>query len=229
MSVDLALIVVLSVVVLLAVALSITLRITAVRSAERDDDLARWTEREVKDLETRIARLEGLSEQSVRPTASNPRDGRPAGIRHPERPSLHVMEAPAAPPPSTREPTLVDIHEDAARALGSANAFNAFAERFQGQGYTLEGGGPTPLPVGGTADKADIYLLPGAGFRLAIPGFNLRRAQGLLTSDAGRAAEARLGWLFDIEPGPELRAVQGATVETEAWTVRHKGRLSIPL
>lgn len=120
------------------------------------------------------------------------------------------------------------FYEGAAAALQSAAAFNAWAGTIGGKGYRIDGSGAVASEAE-SPDKSDIYVIDCDNGRLVLPGFGLRRAQGLLTSDAGRAAEERLGWLFDIAPGTELRAISGAEIQMDQWRVQRKGRLSLPL
>lgn len=225
MSLELWFAVAIGVVLVLVIAFGISLLLVARRAAEQSDDLSKWTSRELKTLSARVAQLENMN----RPDPFGPCKEGKAASPHNDTDGKEPASGSVVPPVHTAPPTLEEVYEQAAGALASAGTFNAFAEKYRGQGFTLEPGGPPPSPASGAADRADIYLLKGEDFRLALPGFNLRRGQGLLTSDAGRAAEARLGWLFDIEAGPELRAIEGAVVEPDNWTVRRKGRLSIPL
>jgi len=218
------------VLMLIVVTMGISLWVVARRASEQSDDLSNWTRLELQKLSTRVAQLEDMDRRFSRPASAGSSEGgkvdpRPLDTASSEASTSDVV----APTARSTPPTLEDFYEEAGGALASANTFVTFAEKYRGQGFVLEPDRPTPSPASGSADRADIYLLTVEGYRLVLPGFNLRRGQGLLTSDAGRAAEARLGWLFEIETGPELRAIEAARVDLGDWTVRRKGRLSIPL
>lgn len=204
--------------------------------ADQTDGLFRRVERELLDLRRRTEALEAGPEPApsvTTPSVTRQRPSPTSYLEEQQSPTPH-HRSPVEPPPTQPAPrqqaTWSDFCDEAAKALTSAAAFNAFAERYRiGHGYTLEASGPPPVPVNGLADRADVYILAHPHERSVFPAFNLRRGQGLLTSDAGRAAEARLGWLFSIEPGPDLRAIEPAILELNGWTVRQKGRLSLPL
>lgn len=238
---------------ILALLFTAALAVAFWRVSSRFDEelalLADETAEQLRFLRSRLASLETQDEapspapiggQSETPGLSVERatESRFVRVRAGSRPSgspppaasvsgAIARDAYPAPPPAAL--TLERLMEEAAAALASAVSFNEFVARFQGQGFVIEAGGAVPLPPGSPPDRADLHVLPYADVRLVLPAFNLRRAQGLLTSDEGRAAEARLGWLFEIEQGHDLRATRAAFVELNDWTVRRKGRLTIPL
>ncbi len=221
-----------------ATTLAVAIWVVARASVRRNDQLVRQTATELQRVERRLKALEAAAFNSATtPKASDleacqrsatARPDRPVAQKSACLPEREMLQQSAAPLPA--RPTWESFCDDAGRALESASAFVSFAERYRiGRGYALDAGGTAPTPVSGSADRADIYVLVVGDARAVFPAFNLRRGQGLLTSDAGRAAEARLGWLFDIVPGPDLRAIQPAIIEQEGWAVRRKGRLSLPL
>jgi hypothetical protein len=231
-------------VLLASIGIAVTSWVVSARLSDELADLRDKTTRICQSLERRLAALERLEEPS-RPAAAGSTPKRSmqesggagltrvrqtgAPLRHPSGPPVTVSQDADRPTSPPQPPSIKQVLEEAAGALASAAAFNAFAARFRGQGYVLEEGSPSTLPTGATPDRADLHVLTYADGRLVLPGFNLRRAQGLLTSDEGRAAEAKLGWLFEIEQGQAMRATRGAIVERDGWTVRGKGRLTIPL
>ena len=236
----------LSALVLLApIGIAVASWVASARLSDELADLRDKTTKSCQSLERRLAALERLEEPS-RPAAAASTSRRSmqesgnaelAWVRQAGDPPRHPSGPPVPDSQDAARPTLPpkplpmeQVLEEAARALASAAAFNAFAARFPGQGYLLlEEGSPSTLPAGVTPDRADLHVVTYAHGRLVLPGFNLRRAQGLLTSDEGRAAEAKLGWLFKIEQGQDMRATHGAVVERDGWTVRGKGRLTVPL
>jgi hypothetical protein len=230
---------------LASIGIAVTLWVASARLSNELADLRDETTKVWQVLEHRLAALERLEEPS-RPAAagsttlkgsmqesdhSRLAQVRQAGDppRHSPDPLVHVSQDDVRPTSPPQFPSMEQFLEEAAGALASAAAFNAFAARFRGNGYLLEEGSPSALPIDATPDRADLHVLTFSDGRLVVPGFKLRRAQGLLTSDEGRAAEAKLGWLFEIEQGQDMRATRGAIVDRDGWTVRRKGRLIVPL
>ncbi|WP_198374019.1 hypothetical protein [Neoroseomonas rubea] len=190
------------------------------RRPERPRDESR---RHVEVPESR--RQDGFDAQPsiVRPEIAQPS----RGIRVPPEPvpgDYFPAHRQAALQP--RRDTLQEVLDRAAQALDSAASFNAFADSVKGEAFCVGAGGQSTLERAPSADRGDILVFSHDFHRLAVPGFNLRRNLGLYTSDAGRAAQTRLQWLFDIERGDAL-AAQPALVD-EGFKVRQKGRLLLP-
>lgn len=244
MSPDLLEFVVWIVVIVIAVVLVIITYIVATsmvrsRSSQETSQDRRWTQQEIAALKRRLESLEIAAFGETRRQAvgmSTADFGRRSDGSHREtnaergthQDALEHEEFPVVAPIDARL-EWEQFYEDAAAALQSASAFNAWAEPLHGKGYRIDASGSAPIAEPGSPDKADIYVIDRDNERLVLPGFGLRRAQGLLTSDSGRAAVERLGWLFDIVPGPELKATLPAFIEQGGWRVRSKGILSLPL
>jgi hypothetical protein len=231
------------VIVVVAVAFSVALRIAKSSPAPSVD--RGLMKVEIDDLKRRVKTLETaafgesrrpplaisateLSRRGARPP-SEERAGLDVNWTEPENGQMQQGVHAAASAPTDGRSDWDRFYDDAAAALQSAAAFNAWASPLGGKGYRIDANGAPLASEADAPDKADIYVIDHDNERVVLPGFGLRRAQGLLTSDAGRAAEARLGWLFDIVPGTELRALSGALVGVDDWRVQRKGRLSLPL
>jgi hypothetical protein len=125
-----------------------------------------------------------------------------------------------------------EFERQAQEALASVTKFNNFVAKYSaGSGYVLDPAGISslPTPLQGPADKADLWAFVFQDHREIYAGFNLRRNIALYAGDAGRPAEARLGWLFDIIQGEDVRVHEPAFVASDDWSVLRKGRLAMPL
>jgi hypothetical protein len=122
--------------------------------------------------------------------------------------------------------------EGASAALSSAASFDDFTARFNGAGYdrwdAVEGSAPSPR--GGAASQALLWVAHypnNVGY--VFPSFGMQKQLTLWTSDNGRYADERLGWMFTIENGPRMRAVQPAEVDLRTGKISKIGILQLPL
>ncbi len=143
----------------------------------------------------------------------------------PERPEWNP---PAAQPPAV-ERTVDTLTRDAAAALTSLKAYQAFAQAEGGSGFVVGPGSQSCQPVIGNdpVSASDVWAVPFEDGHLYFPGWNLRRTQSALLADAGRSARDRLGWLFEIVAGEQLAASRPAYQRSGEQLER--GLLTMPL
>lgn len=163
-------------------------------------------------------------------TSSQPsidKERKPNMIRAPQEPApSYGAQMPSYPEP--RAEAAPSVLEAALRALESANSCNRFADEWKATGFGIDGDGSPSQEPTSSPDRGEILVLAVGGRYVVVPSFNMKRNQGLYTSDAGRAAQTRLGWLFEIERGERLLALEAAEI-TSDWAVIKKGRLALPL
>lgn len=219
-----------------------------IRDRRAFEEVTTYLEQQLSALDARLRKLEGksglrddrstplLREQSR--NISNPPQLNSTDMGFDNEPKVGASRAPQGPvptagPPASSHPGLraeADfLHVGtASKALESAEACNKFAEANAAYGYGIDGDGRPSREPTLPPDRGEILVLFHGERCFVVPSFNMKRNQGLYTSDAGRAAQSRLGWLFELQRGEKLLAFEAAEI-TRNWTVIKKGRLALPL
>ncbi|SDB20544.1 hypothetical protein [Belnapia rosea] len=173
-----------------------------------------------------------LREESPDRGSQSPDLSQPGGVstRHERRDEQHSAAAAPAMPAAPADPE-AEFLRRAQGAMSSATAFKRFVQQHGGTGYALVPNGlpPSPQARDDSEDKADLWAFTLEEIRVVVPGFNLARNVPLYVADAGRPAEAHLGWLFEIASGEKLQVKEPAVVAISEWKVIRKGHLDLPL
>jgi hypothetical protein len=140
-----------------------------------------------------------------------------------------VLKPPDRLPASASLPELV---AKAFAALASAEKFRNFADEFDGAYYEIWNykNNSLPTPLAGDAPPALLWAAHGKNnIGYFFPAFGMKRQLTLWTSDNGRYAGENLGWLYKIEGGPQMCAIQPAEVDLRTGKIRKTGVLQLPL
>jgi hypothetical protein len=209
--------------------------------------ITEW-ERSLNDISARLSKLEGQVGAQAFGRASVPKE-QSGEMAHPTRPKHAEMGLikehaastnrvtqlppatstfPVTPRPELRAEPTPSILEVAAKALESAENCNKIADAYEATGFGIDSDGRPSSEQTLSPDRGEVLVLRHSRRLFVVPSFNMKRNQGLYTSDAGRAAQSRLGWLFEIQRGERLLALEEAEI-TDKWEVIKKGRLALPL